>query len=388
MNDLWTVIVSIIIAGFVGGITNHLAIKMLFYPRRELRFAGRRVPFTPGLIPKRKDEIGCSLGRVVADHLVTAEGLKGMLDKPEFRSRVDDKLKSYVEKWAAREETVEEMLLWLWPQDKLAAGKEALFRWLGQRTRQGAEWLWEKQGVADCKLGGLLPGWSEERREQLIAGAVALLIGHIRAELDTVRGERMLRQMAAQFMEQAGGFLGALAGMFLDGEKLAQKVKQALLQQLESPALQQFAADLIRGKLAAFERMTLAEAVRSATGRDPKEWVGEQAERFADWRRWSEPLFAMKLSELLGPRRECLIERIPAVSGRLLGLLAANMERLVAAIQLPKLVEEEVGKFPIEQVERIILSLSGKEFRAITWLGVLLGGLIGLMQSLLMIWAR
>jgi len=36
----------------------------------------------------------------------------------------------------------------------------------------------------------------------------------------------------------------------------------------------------------------------------------------------------------------------------------------------------------------MILDVTGKEFRAITWLGVLLGGLIGLIQSLLIILFR
>jgi uncharacterized membrane protein YheB (UPF0754 family) len=55
---------------------------------------------------------------------------------------------------------------------------------------------------------------------------------------------------------------------------------------------------------------------------------------------------------------------------------------------LPQLVEAQVAKFPIERLEEIILSVSGKEFRAITWLGVLLGGLIGLVQSLVTILFR
>jgi uncharacterized membrane protein YheB (UPF0754 family) len=57
------------------------------------------------------------------------------------------------------------------------------------------------------------------------------------------------------------------------------------------------------------------------------------------------------------------------------------------AVNLPQLVQEQVEKFPIERLEEVILSVSGREFRAITWLGVLLGGIIGLFQSLLtMLW--
>ncbi|MNO04618.1 hypothetical protein D3C81_2257180 [compost metagenome] len=55
------------------------------------------------------------------------------------------------------------------------------------------------------------------------------------------------------------------------------------------------------------------------------------------------------------------------------------------AISLPELVKEQVEKFPVERLEEIILNISGSEFRAITWLGALLGGFIGLLQSLFML---
>jgi uncharacterized membrane protein YheB (UPF0754 family) len=51
----------------IGYITNHIAIRMLFRPS-EAKFIGRfRVPFTPGIIPRRKDEIAVLLGRTVAE---------------------------------------------------------------------------------------------------------------------------------------------------------------------------------------------------------------------------------------------------------------------------------------------------------------------------------
>src|SRR5690606_41684826 len=58
-----------------------------------------------------------------------------------------------------------------------------------------------------------------------------------------------------------------------------------------------------------------------------------------------------------------------------------QVEQVVQALELPKLVEREVSRFPIERIEQIVLGVSGKEFRAITWLGALLGGMIGLLQD-------
>ncbi|MCL6616572.1 MAG: DUF445 family protein, partial [Anoxybacillus ayderensis] len=40
----------IAVGALIGGMTNSLAIKMLFRPYRPMYIAGRRIPFTPGLI--------------------------------------------------------------------------------------------------------------------------------------------------------------------------------------------------------------------------------------------------------------------------------------------------------------------------------------------------
>lgn len=388
MNPLFFVLFNIAVAGFVGGITNHYAIKMLFHPRRKLYIGRWKVPFTPGLIPKRRDEIARALGLVVAEHLVTTEGLAGLLRKPEFRKTTEDKLWEFAEDWTSRNDTARDLLLRLWTPEQLDRGQERIFAWLDVKTRQSAEWLWDKQGLGQRTLGSLVPNWSGERREQLVQQAVALLVEAIRKELDTENGERMLRQMTSQFMEQAGGFLGALAGMFMDADKLVHKVKAALLQQLESDSLQQFAAAFIRGKLVEMEALTLEEAISKASGKDAKQLLADNVSAFADWRKWAEQLAGKKLSDIFGPHKEQLLSYIPGMTGTVLSLLADNMGRVVGAIQLPALVEEEVKKFPIEMLENIILSVSGKEFRAITWLGVLLGGVIGLLQSAIQLLSR
>ncbi|WP_438446139.1 DUF445 family protein [Gorillibacterium sp. sgz5001074] len=389
MNPVLTILINVTVAGFVGGITNHYAIKMLFHPREEKRIGRFRVPFTPGLIPKRKDEIGRSLGKVVADHLVTAEGLRGLLSKPAFRQRMEERLAHVLDGWMSREDTVEELLLRIWSREELERRLDGLALQASGWTRGQLRLMWTDEGWAERRLGGLVPGWSEERRNTLTEQAVVKLIEELRKELESLRGERMLRQITSSFMEQAGGFLGSLASMFMDADKVTGRVKAALLEQLESPAMIGFAYRFIQERLIRLEETSLEDAVRLARAdAEPLEWLEEQAgQAVAGLRRYGwEKLRHQTLRGLLEPRRGWLQERIPLASGMLLDQLVRHMPRLVEAVQLPLLVEEEVRKFPIELVENIILSVSGKEFRAITWLGVLLGGMIGLLQSLFLIW--
>lgn len=88
-----------IVASVIGYSTNWVAIKMLFRPLREKRILGFRVPFTPGLVPRRKDEIAENIGEAVAEHLVTSEAIEGRLSTPEVKTG----LKKTINRWLDRE---------------------------------------------------------------------------------------------------------------------------------------------------------------------------------------------------------------------------------------------------------------------------------------------
>ncbi len=61
-------------------------------------------------------------------------------------------------------------------------------------------------------------------------------------------------------------------------------------------------------------------------------------------------------------------------------LLKHETPRMVQAIDVRRLVREQVDALPIADVERLILSITSRQLQAITWFGALLGFLIGLLQ--------
>lgn len=386
MNDVVFIVVSVAVAAFVGGITNHYAIKMLFHPRQPVRLFGRRLPFTPGLIPKRREEIGASLGKVVAEYLVTSEGLAGTLGRDEFRSRVEGRLEQIVVEWTGKEETLETLALRWWSPEQVERGKARIALWLKEKAQQGAVRLWDRYELSTLKLRQLVPGWEEGKKEELVQWAAGLLLRGVKDELLSPDGERMLRRMTLQLIDQAGGLFGTLAGIFLDEDKLVQKIKLALSEQLDSPAVRRAIAGLIGKKLEQAGEMTAAEAVQKIVQQDAREWLLDKLRATLPVEAWLKELGSKRIADLAGDRREWLLQRVPPVTARMIALLQENAERLIASIDLPALVERQVAKFPIERLEQIILSVSGKEFRAITWLGVLLGGIIGLIQSLIILW--
>jgi uncharacterized membrane protein YheB (UPF0754 family) len=54
-----------LIGGLIGYITNYIAIKMLFRPLTPLYIGRFRLPFTPGVVPRRKDDLADILGNAI-----------------------------------------------------------------------------------------------------------------------------------------------------------------------------------------------------------------------------------------------------------------------------------------------------------------------------------
>ena len=76
MIAYWKLITTPLIGAVIGYATNRVAVKMLFRPRKEICVFGRRLPFTPGVIPRGKARLARAIGRAVEEQLLTAEVLR------------------------------------------------------------------------------------------------------------------------------------------------------------------------------------------------------------------------------------------------------------------------------------------------------------------------
>lgn len=80
-----------IIGAIIGYCTNYIAVKMLFYPRKEIRIFGHVLPFTPGAIPKGKPRLAKAVGNVVANTLLTEDDIKEKIFSPELEQAAVEK---------------------------------------------------------------------------------------------------------------------------------------------------------------------------------------------------------------------------------------------------------------------------------------------------------
>ena len=77
-----------LIGAIIGSFTNFIAVKMLFYPRKEILLFGHPLPFTPGVIPKGKERLAGTIGNTVASSLLTKSDIEAMVLSKEIEDEV------------------------------------------------------------------------------------------------------------------------------------------------------------------------------------------------------------------------------------------------------------------------------------------------------------
>jgi len=82
--------------------------------------------------------------------------------------------------------------------------------------------------------------------------------------------------------------------------------------------------------------------------------------------------------------QDCEIERLSAsLTDGFLELIQARISILIDAFDITSMVSERIDSLDMKEVERIVLQVVKKELAWITWLGGILGGMIGFIQSII-----
>jgi uncharacterized membrane protein YheB (UPF0754 family) len=88
---------KILFGALAGGITNTVAIWMLFHPYEPPKLMGRPLRFFQGAIPKNQARLAAAVGRTVGTRLLTEEDLTRIFADKEFRAAFDERLSLFLE---------------------------------------------------------------------------------------------------------------------------------------------------------------------------------------------------------------------------------------------------------------------------------------------------
>ncbi len=97
LENLIVPLLTVAFGALAGGLTNSVAIWMLFHPYEPPRIRGRAVGFLQGAIPKNQPRLAAAVGRTVGDRLLTESDLERTFADEEFRRAFDRRLSEFVD---------------------------------------------------------------------------------------------------------------------------------------------------------------------------------------------------------------------------------------------------------------------------------------------------
>lgn len=374
-NFIVTLLFMAIIGAAIGGVTNHLAIKMLFRPYKAIYIKNWRVPFTPGLIPKRRDELAKQLGLTVVNYLLTPETFR----KKFFSKDIQDKVEHFVQ--TKVEETI-------FTNDKTIQDwlKLAGFSHLPTTIEQKVEAIVEGQfsSVKNTLSTKSIRTLLSDDIQNTIDAKIPVAVQHILEKGEdyflSPEGEMTIKAMIDDFLSSKGS-LGGMINMFLgDSSSLVGKVQRELVKFLQAPGtttlltkifsqewekfkdrpamdfLQDVQFDPILSKLQVYVKEQLAISERL---NQPISYYWPEGN---DWAKYTV---------------------IPQVIEKAFVKAEEKLEDVLKRLNLQEVVREQVDSFPVEKLEELVLGISKREFKMITVLGAVLGGLIGIVQGLI-----
>ncbi|GMV07158.1 MAG: hypothetical protein AMXMBFR53_34330 [Gemmatimonadota bacterium] len=102
-DELFRALVTIVFGAMAGGLTNQVAIWMLFHPYEPPRIGRWRIGFFQGAVPKNQPRLAAAIGRTVGNRLLTPEDLTRTFSEPEFRRAFDERLGAFLDELLQKE---------------------------------------------------------------------------------------------------------------------------------------------------------------------------------------------------------------------------------------------------------------------------------------------
>ena len=375
MGLLWTIVFMAIVGAAIGAVTNHLAIKMLFRPHEAKYIGSWRIPFTPGLIPKRRDELAKQLGNTVINHLLTPDIFK----RKYFNEEMQDKATKLIvrqlnEKVLLSDKTIED---WL----KLG-GIENVSTIANKKISEQVDIQFEqlKSRFEHETIRQLAPLDWQQKADSKVGEIVTYILGKGEDFFQSEEGKMTVKNLIDDFLSTKGT-LGSMIQMFVgESSSLAGKVQPEILKFLKSPGTKGMLENIVRNE---WEKLKDRQIVEIIDGFDfepvisnVKTYLTKQLaieERlshslvhyFPEITDWTQTVLVPKLTSFAFLEAE------------------AKLEEVLHKMKLEDMVKEQVDSFPVARLEDIVLGISKREFKMITVLGGVLGGLIGVVQGLI-----
>ncbi|EGQ4102417.1 DUF445 domain-containing protein [Staphylococcus pseudintermedius] len=374
MQAILVVLFMIVIGAVIGGVTNMIAVKMLFHPFKAYHIFGKRVPFTPGLIPKRRGEIAEKIGQVVEDHLLTESLMREKLETPDMRATVHRAVSQQV---AALEENHMTMqsLVERFDIDVVKDGESFVERYTKQKLNE------KYQLHQTDKIAELIPAKVMAEIDHKVSTLDTLLLERARIYLESDKGYDDILEMLETFFVEKGKIVSMLQ-MFMTKEAIAERIQRELIRLTTHSKARGILSAQIHAEYEKLKHATLQEWIKPEQMADIEAQVSALVLKQIDLKQRAH----MPLKSLVPHLFEILHDRgIDRITDLILDTLAQRLSTILKQVNIRGLIEEQINRFDLDYIERLIFEIANKELKLIMLLGFILGGIIGFFQGLIAI---
>ena len=374
-NAVVTIIFMAVVGAIIGGFTNYLAIKMLFRPYNAIYISKWRLPFTPGLIPKRRQELSKQIGVTVRNYLLTPEVFQRKLFNEEIQSTVLKFAQAKVE-------------------DTLFTNDKTIYDWLKQggfeqlpdTIEQKVDVVIEKQfhsmknALSTKSIETLLPNNVHQVIDKKIPEVVSYILEKGEEYFMSPKGEITIKNMMDDFLGSKGSF-GGMIQMFLgDSASIVTKIQRELINFLKAPGTTHLLVNIISQEWEKVKQQPIMNYLEEVDFDSILGNIQSYAKRELNIREHLNQPISYYWPHGNDYAKHDLLPKLVAK-----GFKSAEnkLEDVLNRLNLDEVVREQVDSFPLEKLEELVLSIASKELKMITILGAVLGGIIGIVQGLI-----
>ncbi|MEB7777361.1 DUF445 domain-containing protein [Staphylococcus equorum] len=374
MQTFLIIVFMMVIGSLIGGVTNILAVRMLFHPFKTYYIFNKRVPFTPGLIPKRRKEVADKIGQVVEEHLLTESLIQSKLNAPSSRQAIEEVLLNQIQKLKQENMTLQYFA------DKLELDVTQLANEkLDLVISNKLDAFYQDNQTTPIKQ--IIPEEIEASIDSKIDLVPDLLFERASVYLNSEKGAADIASMLETFFNEKGKIVGLLQ-MFMTKESIADRIQHELIRLTKHPKAKAIAKQVIDNEYETMKAKNLNELVSESQYNSFKTSVTELAVGYLDVDKVSKQSFNTLMPSFIHFLESKVCQKLTDV---IIENISKHISPIMKKINLRQMIEEQINTFDLAYIEKLIIDIANKELKLIMLLGFLLGGIIGLLQGVIAI---
>lgn len=374
MQAFLVILFMVVVGAVIGGVTNVIAIRMLFHPFKPYYIFKMRIPFTPGLIPKRREEIATKIGQVIEEHLITESVIHQKLNEPNTREAINDLVIKQLSKLKSDDATIRKFANQFdFDLDDLINNK--LDKTIINKLNN---YYYDKQATS---INEILPAEVITMVDEKLDQAGDLIRERARNYLSSDKGARDIYDMLDTFFAEKGKIVGLLQ-MFMTKESIAERVQHELIRLTRHPKAKVIIDKVIRDEYETLKSQSLSHVVKE----DQFTNISESLVHLIMTNLQLNEKMDTPISKLT-PK---LVDQIQvgvanAITDLIIKQASNHLSTIMTKINLRQMVENQINTFDLDYIERLIIEIANKELKLIMSLGFILGGIIGFFQGIVAI---